>query len=498
MPRTRPADEFRQLPPQGFDLVVIGSGFGSLFYLHECLAHLPPDARIAVLERGTHSEHHRQIEMGANATLPDDGSRPYDAEAFYGRPSGHKPWNFTIGLGGGKLCWWGQAPRLHPSDFRMSSLYDQGADWPVGYDDLEPFYCDAEDIMGVAGDSARVGPFHRTRPYPLPAFRGSSVDEALREIDGDQIALPAARDSLGLARAQCCAFGNCRLCPNDAKFTALNGLSGTLEDPRVTLVTGAEVLTLELEAGVAKRAVVRTNGTRFTVAGDLLVLGANAIYNPAILARSGLDHSELGRGINEQLGYGIEVKLTDLSGVNGGTSATGQNLRLIDGPDRRTRGAAVFYFDNRWKSQALRAEKGKHLNTLQVIINVEDRRSHDHWVEIPGDWDAAPIVHHRRHTAYAEDGLRRALEVLPTLFDGIGVDGIEHLGPRATESHLQCTTPAGDDPATSLVDADLLHHRVRNLAVVGTGAFPTCPVGNPSLTAAAWSLRAARRQFERV
>lgn len=87
---------------------------------------------------------------------------------------------------------------------------------------------------------------------------------------------------------------------------------------------------------------------------------------------------------------------------------------------------------------------------------------------------------------------------MPTLFDGIGVDGIELLGPRPTESHLQCTTPAGDDPATSLVDADLLHHRVRNLAVVGTGAFPTCPVGNPSLTAAAWSLRAARRQFERV
>lgn len=166
MPRTTSADEFRQLSPQRFDLVVIGSGFRSLFYLHECLAHLPPNARIAVLERGTHSNHNRQLEMGANATLPDDGSRPYDAEAFYGRPHGHKPWNFTIGLGGGTLCWWGQAPRLHPSDFRMSSLYGHGADWPVGYDDLEPFYSDAEDIMGVAGDSARVGPFRRTRRFP--------------------------------------------------------------------------------------------------------------------------------------------------------------------------------------------------------------------------------------------------------------------------------------------------------------------------------------------
>jgi len=51
----------------------------------------------------------------------------------------------------------------------------------------------------------------------------------------------------------------------------------------------------------------------------------------------------------------------------------------------------------------------------------------------------------------------------------------------------------GRDPKTSVVDADLRHHRVRNLLVLGSSTFPTCPPANPTLTLAALSLRAARR-----
>jgi len=60
---------------------------------------------------------------------------------------------------------------------------------------------------------------------------------------------------------------------------------------------------------------------------------------------------------------------------------------------------------------------------------------------------------------------------------------------------VQCTTPMGLDPATSVVDADLRHHRVRNLLVLGASVFPTCPPANPTLTLSALSTRAARRLF---
>lgn len=496
MPRIIQGTDFAGSAGDRHTVVVIGSGFGSLFYLNECLKHLPSNARVLVLERGALTQHHRQLEIGANATHPGNPDLPFRAEQFFRRPEGHKSWNFTIGLGGGTLCWWGQAPRLHPSDFRLRSLYGRGADWPISYDDIEPYYCEAEEIIGVAGDSQKVGPFHRSRSYPLPAFRGTSVDEAIRSHDPNQICLPAARDSIGLLRPQCCAFGNCRLCPHNSKFTALNGLESLLEDPRVTFVTGANVLALEFEAGTVKHAVVATEGKRrYSVSGEFFVLGANAIYNPAILMRSGLEHAELGLGITEQMGMGVEVKLTDLSGVDGGTSATGQNLRLIDGPHRKDFGAAAFYFDNRWKMQNLRLEEGKHLNTLHVIINVEELRSPEHRVSVEDNWDEIPTVHHAGHTSYATEGMRQALQELPKIFEHINVDSIEELGPRSTESHMQCSTPAGLDSSDSIVDENLLHHEARNLAVVGTSVFPSCPVGNPSLTAAAWSIRAARKLF---
>ncbi len=50
----------------------------------------------------------------------------------------------------------------------------------------------------------------------------------------------------------------------------------------------------------------------------------------------------------------------------------------------------------------------------------------------------------------------------------------------------------GHDPRESVVDAGLVHHRVRNLLVLGTSVFPSAAPCNPSLTAAALSLRAAR------
>jgi choline dehydrogenase-like flavoprotein len=49
----------------------------------------------------------------------------------------------------------------------------------------------------------------------------------------------------------------------------------------------------------------------------------------------------------------------------------------------------------------------------------------------------------------------------------------------------------GDDPATSVVDRQLVHHRVRNLLVLGGSVFPTISPSNPTLTICALSLRAA-------
>jgi len=46
-----------------------------------------------------------------------------------------------------------------------------------------------------------------------------------------------------------------------------------------------------------------------------------------------------------------------------------------------------------------------------------------------------------------------------------------------------------------VVDRDLRHHAIRNLVVLGSGTFPTCPAANPTLTLSALAMRAAERLF---
>ena len=71
------------------------------------------------------------------------------------------------GLGGTTLHFTGEAQRLHPAAMKMRSRFGVAADWPLDYAELEPFYCEAERIVGVAGP--RENPVRvRSEPYPLP------------------------------------------------------------------------------------------------------------------------------------------------------------------------------------------------------------------------------------------------------------------------------------------------------------------------------------------
>ena len=163
----------------------------------------------------------------------------------------------------------------------------------------------------------------------------------------------------------------------------------------------------------------------------------------------------------------------------------------LDGPHRSERGASLFFVDNRWKFQGLRTDFGKYLQTTLLVVNSEDLPLDENYVDIPDDWSRSPTVHHAHHSDYGHRGMTAALAALEGILAPIGLEGLSEPELRTTESHLQCTTPMGADPARSIIGDDLVHHQLRNLHVLGTSAFTTCPVANPSLTAAALSLKAA-------
>ena len=84
-------------------------------------------------------------------------------------------------VGGTTLHYWAQSWRLNPWDFKVvsetrrrygASRIPKGStveDWPFGYDELEPYYTEAEWSVGVAG-AAGANPFAgpRSAPYPMP------------------------------------------------------------------------------------------------------------------------------------------------------------------------------------------------------------------------------------------------------------------------------------------------------------------------------------------
>lgn len=82
------------------------------------------------------------------------------------------------GIGGSTLYFVGEAHRMNRHSMRMKSRFGVGADWPMSYANLEPFYVEVERLLGVAGPE-KVGDRWRSVPYPLPAHPLSRASRRL-------------------------------------------------------------------------------------------------------------------------------------------------------------------------------------------------------------------------------------------------------------------------------------------------------------------------------
>jgi choline dehydrogenase-like flavoprotein len=459
-----------------YDLVIVGTGFATSFFLHEFLAHAPASARVLVLERGARST---RAEL-----LARRGTPPQEPSTFRRAGSEHKTWTFTLGFGGGSRCWWGCAPRLLPSDFRLRAAYGAGDDWPITYDELEPWLEAAEQIMAISGGTA---PYPRRIPHPQPPHRLSDPDRTLAAAyPGLYVPQPTARARLPTgSRGACCANGVCGLCPVDAKFTIENGMASAYADPRVTVSTGTLVRSVDTSAGRAT-GVVLDNGA--IERGDLVALGAGALFNAAILLGSSLPHRLLGRRLFEQVSVSAFVELDGIDNFQGSTVITGQGYMLYDGEHRRERGACLIESWNR--PDELRWEQGRERQLLQLKCIVEDLPQERNRVTLGPD--GLPVLEFHDYSTYAQKTMAALPSDLERVLAPLPVERIVVAEtPAPTEGHILGTVVMGNDPATSVVDRFMVHHAVRNLLVLGGSAFPTGSPTHPTLTIAALSMWSA-------
>jgi choline dehydrogenase-like flavoprotein len=455
-----------------WEVVIAGTSFAAMFFARG----LKPGTRVLFVEKGERHAHADRIaqraEFGIEAIRQNNTTKSV------------KDWIAHSTFGGNSNCWWACSPRFHPDDFRLRTLHGAGNDWPLTYDDLEEFYCEAEDVMDIAGGgSDSVLP--RSRPFPSPPHRPSLSDVELRKFSPLWWAQPAARSN-GSRRAQCCGNGVCNLCPVDSKFTILNSLD-QFERPDFHYLTGWEVRRVVRSAGVATEIQAHNaQGREAAFKADLFALGANAVFNAAILLRSGFSSPALGGYLHEQASRLVMVDCA-IPNYHGGTSVTGHGYHFYHGANRKNEAAVLI---ENWNSPAsIRLEPKKWTQRLALKVIAEDMPNADNRIVLDKD---EPLINWSGHSAYATAGIDRALRNMQDAIP-VPIEKIQAGGYATTEAHIQGTHRMGATAEDGVVDHALRTFECPNVLALGAGAYATCSPANPSLTLSALSLRAARQ-----
>ncbi|GAB3528947.1 GMC family oxidoreductase [Pontibacter brevis] len=473
-----------------YDLLVVGTGFASTFFLSKYLSKAPKSARVLVLERGhffPHAERlkDRKRESTAYARLNEISDNTF----VNANPD--KRWEFQAAFGGGSNCWFGCTPRFLPSDFQLKRLYGIGNDWPVQYEDLDAYYDEVEDLMAISGPDDT--PYPRKKPYPLPPHLFNTVDKVLKSRYGPlYVSQPTARARVPVnGRGSCCVSADCSVCPVNAKFTIENSGMGVYEDSRVALEYGAQVFGLELQQNMVRKVTYLKDGKEHVRSADVFALGANAIFNAHILLNSGDTNPFTGKGLGEQYGLGARVYLDRLQNTGGSTWVSANGYMLYDGDHRKEYAACMMESNN---APFLRLEKGKWRDIANFRMVFEDVPDERNYVAATSD-PLKPKVHFEGPSNYTLRAVEKMKQKLPEVLACLPVEKIEYSKPYASEAHILGTTRMSSTPAEGVVDKHLLHHQYRNLFVLGSGTFTTYSPANPTLTLSALSLHAADKSF---
>jgi choline dehydrogenase-like flavoprotein len=352
--------------------------------------------------------------------------------------------------------------------------------------------------MAVSGPPD--SPMPRSRPFPLPPHRFSDPDALLKKHFPQGWFNPAtARASAPTGtRGVCCATGYCELCPVDAKFTIQNGLAHIYQDPRVTLQLGSTVSTVETGAGVATGIAYVREGRNEAAAADLVVLAASALFNPHILLRSNIAHRLLGRRLHEQMPIDVCIDLAGVKSYNGSTTISGNGYLFYDGEHRREHAACLI---ETWNSPfaydraSLRAERGRMTERTYLRFMFDEIPRDDNTVAIHAPDARLAEARFNGYSDYAQRAADRIPKMVEELGQGLPIERIDSVMLGRTSAHIQGTVVMGNSPDESIVDRHLIHHRYRNLLVLGASAFPTASPSYPTVTVSALSLWAADHLF---
>lgn len=498
--------------------------------------------KVAFLETGKRIDRSAAVETFWNAAIkvpesayPNDDTAPHPLthriEDYY-QQQGPELFRSTYikVVGGTTWHWLGTTLRNVPADFQTKTLYGQTEDWPISYDDLEPFYLQAEQEMGVSGDGSQDLGSPRSGDFPMGPIPMTYLDKHFASaLEGTRFQVrstPQGRNSTFHAdRPECCGNGSCiPICPIQAKYDAtVHVAQAEQAGAQVHDQTTATRLNLGTDGMIASVDFRRADGSTGTATAKVFVVAAHGIETPRLLLNSAQDGAASGvANSSDQVGRNLMDHPSRLSWAmaaepvwpyRGPLSTSGiENLR--DGDFRRDHAAFRIEIGNdghSWPTGAPQTTadelarqglRGKELEDairdrtsrqIRLASLVEQTPDPDNRITLdPDKRDANGVPLPRINfdfSDYTRAGLKAAQDAHDEIFKTIGATDVKHSDTVMGAGHVIGTVRMGVDASSAVVDADQRSFDHRNLFLLGSGTFPTSATANPTLTIAALSLR---------
>lgn len=516
-----------------YDVIIIGSGAGGGTLAHALAS---TGKKILILERGDYLRREK-----ANWD-----SRAVNVEAKYqtkeewldkdGKPL-HPHTNYYVG---GNTKFYGAALfRLRKEDF--GEIRHHGGispAWPISYEDMEPYYLQAERLYHVHGnrgedptEPAASGPFPHPAISHEPRIQHLSEDFERQGLKPFHTPLGLQIDELNPHASKCIRCDTCDgyPCLVDAKSDSqVLCVDPALRFPNVSLMTNAHVERLEASASgrEVSQVVVNQDGNRISLSADIVVVSCGAINSAALLLRSASEKHT--RGL---------ANSSDVVGRHYMGHVNSVMLALSKCPNptiyQKTLSVNDFYFGSKdWefpmghfsfvaKLDGVALSAGAPAIAPGWTLDLMAQHSLSFWLtseDLPDPDNRVTVNREGRivlqYTPNNQEPHRRLIAKLKELLNQqskCSVHGHEchqglfarnlYLGeriPLAGVAHQNGTIRFGSDPKTSALDVNCKAHDVDNLYVVDGSFFPSSAAVNPALTIVANALRVADHLKERL
>lgn len=433
--------------------------------------------------------------------------------------------NSGIGVGGSTLHYTAYVPRAQPDDFRLNSTQGAGVDWPIGYDDLAPYYDEIEAFLGVSGPATYPWGPPRTKPYPLgPLALNGAAQLMQRGCDALGIRTsPAANAAVSQAwhqpgygmRPACTNRGFCQAgCSTGAKASMDVTYLPLAVAAGAEIRTGAFATTIETDArGRISGVVYVHDGVEHRQPTRHLFLAAGAIETPRLLLMNRLGNASGQVGRNFMAHTGVQVwgtfdeTVRPYKGIPGSLISedthrpadadfVGGYLLQSIGVMPVTYASQVARGRGLWGA-ALADHMARYNHVAGINILGDCLPSAGNFVELSDELDGRGLPKPRilftqgpneiAMTAHAEALMRRIWAAA----------GARDIWAFPRNAHIIGTCRMGDDRAASVVDRDGASHDVPGLYIADNSVFPSALGVNPALTIMAVALRTADRFLDR-